>query len=76
MVEETLFKFDERRSREAIAEDLARFAAEIDDGTVELDDQTAVELPRRATFEIDLERQEDPSGTPYLELEFELSWPE
>lgn len=79
MVEETLFKTESHRSRTDVAGELARFADEIGAGTVTLggpEGDDRVDLPEQVTFEVELEREQDSTGTPHLELEFELSWAE
>ncbi len=78
MPEEELFKQDEPRSRDDIADALVDAAEEIRAGTVHLDgatDDQQVAIPESPRFEIELERLTDSeTGEERYELEYEIRW--
>jgi len=78
MPEEQLFETETDRSRAEIAETLAATAEGVEAGSVRLvseDGDQLLDIPERATFEVELERETDPeSGEQRYELEYELSW--
>jgi len=79
MVEEVLFKTEERVSRTEIADRLRDAAEQVESGEVLLksgDEEQTAEVPEKPTFEVELEHQTDDASGDYYELEFELSWTE
>ncbi|SEH63759.1 amphi-Trp domain-containing protein [Halopenitus malekzadehii] len=78
MPEEELFKTEEQRTRAGIADTLEAAAAEIREGTVDLESPTQaqrVTLPEAPTFEVELERLTDSeTGAERYELEYEIRW--
>lgn len=79
MTEEVLFKTEQSRTRGEIAEYLRTVADKLDDdGKLSLsagEESVEMEVPKRPTFEIKAEREEESDGTE-LSVEFELEWDE
>jgi amphi-Trp domain-containing protein len=80
MPEEQLFKIEEARTRDEIADALVSAAEQIEEGTVELESTTEnqrVTIPDAPTFEVELERLTDSeTGEQRYELEYEIRWTE
>ena len=78
MPEEQLFKTETEQNRTEIAEALVAAADDVETGSVHLvgdDGDQRVDLPERATFEVELERLTDSeTGEQRYELEYEIRW--
>lgn len=80
MSDETLFEFEQTFSRSDVAAYLRNVANKLDeDGTVEFEaggQSTAVTVPDRVQFDVEVERELHDDGSSGMELEFELEWRE
>lgn len=78
MPEEVLYKTEEPRPRDEIADALAAAAEAVRSGTVDLESGTEsqqVTVPENPTFEVELERLTDSeTGEQRYELEYEIRW--
>lgn len=78
MPEEQLFKTETERNRTEIAETLAATAEGVEAGSVRLvgdDGDQLLDIPERASFEVELERLTDSeTGEQRYELEYEIRW--
>ena len=78
-MEEVLFETEEVHDRTDIAVTLRDIADKIDDGRVTLgagEQKITLDIPRRAEFEVKVERETSSSGSSELGLELELEWAE
>lgn len=78
MSEDTLFEFEQTMSRADVAAYLRDVADKLDgDGTLEFTaggQSTAVSVPERIQFEVEVQRDLDDQGSAEVEVEFELEW--
>lgn len=78
MSDDTLFQFEQTMSRTDVAAYLHEVADKLDDdGALEFTaggQSTAVDVPERVQFEVDVERDPSDDGATELEVEFELEW--
>ncbi len=80
MSDETLFEFEQSFDRPDVAAYLREMANRLDaDGRLELTaggTTTAVSVPDRVQFEVEVERDANDDGSAEMEVELELSWRE
>jgi amphi-Trp domain-containing protein len=80
MRDETLFEFEQSFDRPDVAAYLREMANRLDaDGQLELTAggaSTAVSVPDRVQFEVEVERDASDDGSATIEVELELSWRE
>lgn len=78
MDDDTLFQFEQTMSRADVAAYLREVADKLDaDGDLEFTaggESTAVTVPERLQFEVDVERDPRDEGPAEMEVEFELEW--
>ncbi|MFB6123541.1 MAG: amphi-Trp domain-containing protein [Haloferacaceae archaeon] len=79
MPEEVLFETESKQSRTDVAEMLRSIASKVESGDLTLragDQSVSLDIPRRPTFEIKVERETSATGPSELGLELELEWNE
>lgn len=80
MPEEVLFKSEQRRSRQEIAQTLQTVVDNLEAGdpiTLRAGgDAVTLDPPSQPTFEVKAEREGPSDGPKELSVEFELEWPE